>query len=275
MRMPGRLLWMTAAAACAVAAAMPAAAAGGPPFPQPGAQSSPPGANVGSCRPSAAHPRPVVLVHGLGADMSENWSYISPLLAAQGYCVFALTYGVDPRATIPPFDQMGGVVPMEQSAVQLSTFVNQVLTTTGAPRVDIVGHSEGSLMPDWYARFLDGAGRIDRYVGITPLWQGTDTLGLATMEQYGRGPGLSPPVVAGVGQMSYRRFVSFNVIGGIAWVVSMTMLGFSLGSVYPGITKQIDKVVIVIIAVSLIPGAISYLMNRKKTPPNASHFTPH
>jgi membrane-associated protein len=78
------------------------------------------------------------------------------------------------------------------------------------------------------------------------------------------------PVVAGVGQMSYRRFLSFNIIGGIAWVVSMTMLGFSLGSVYPGITKQIDKVVIVIIAVSLIPGAISYLMNRKKTPPKAS-----
>jgi hypothetical protein len=50
----------------------------------------------------------------------------------------------------------------------------------------------------------------------------------------------------------------------------MTMLGFSLGSIYPGITKQIDKVVIVIVAVSLIPGAISYLMNRKKTPPNAS-----
>ena len=78
------------------------------------------------------------------------------------------------------------------------------------------------------------------------------------------------PVVAGVGQMSYRRFVSFNVFGGIAWVVSMTMLGFSLGTIYPGITKQIDKVVIVIIVVSLIPGTISYLMNRKKTPPTAS-----
>ncbi len=78
------------------------------------------------------------------------------------------------------------------------------------------------------------------------------------------------PVVAGVGQMSYRRFVSFNVFGGIAWVVSMTMLGYTLGSVYPGITKQIDKVVIVIIVVSLIPGTISYLMNRNKTPPSAS-----
>lgn len=201
MRMLRRLLWVTAATACATATAVPVAAAGGPPFPQPGAQTSPPGANVWSCTPNTAHPRPVVLVHGLGADMSENWSYISPLLAAQGYCVFALTYGVDPRATIPPFDQMGGVVPMEQSAQQLSTFVNQVLTSTGASRVDIVGHSEGSLMPDWYVRFLDGAARVDRYVGITPLWQGTNVLGLATMEQYGRGPGLSPPVVAGVAQI--------------------------------------------------------------------------
>ena len=75
------------------------------------------------------------------------------------------------------------------------------------------------------------------------------------------------PVVAGIGQMSYRRFISFNVFGGIGWVASMTMLGFSLGKIYPPITKQIDKVIIVIIAVSLVPGAISYLLNRKKSPP--------
>ncbi|HEX3901305.1 MAG TPA: VTT domain-containing protein [Polyangia bacterium] len=78
------------------------------------------------------------------------------------------------------------------------------------------------------------------------------------------------PVVAGVGQMSYRRFLSFNVVGGISWVVSMTLLGFSLGKIHPQITKEIDKVVIVIIFVSLIPGAVSYLMNRRKTPPTAS-----
>jgi membrane-associated protein len=75
------------------------------------------------------------------------------------------------------------------------------------------------------------------------------------------------PVVAGVGQMSYRRFLSFNVFGGIGWVGGMTMLGFSLGTIYPPITKQIDKVIMVIIAVSLLPGAISYMLNRKKSPP--------
>jgi membrane-associated protein len=74
------------------------------------------------------------------------------------------------------------------------------------------------------------------------------------------------PVVAGIGQMSYRRFLSYNIFGGIGWVASMTLLGFSLAKLHPSITKQIDKVIIVIIVVSLIPGAISYLMNRNRTP---------
>jgi len=72
------------------------------------------------------------------------------------------------------------------------------------------------------------------------------------------------PVVAGVGRMNYRRFLSFNVFGGIGWVLSMTLLGFTLGKFYPPITKQIDKVIIVIIFVSLLPGMVSYLANRKK-----------
>jgi membrane-associated protein len=77
------------------------------------------------------------------------------------------------------------------------------------------------------------------------------------------------PVVAGIGQMNYRRFLSFNVFGGIGWVVSMTMLGFSLSKMFPHLGKQIDKVVIVIIFVSLLPGGISWLMNRKKSTPAA------
>jgi membrane-associated protein len=72
------------------------------------------------------------------------------------------------------------------------------------------------------------------------------------------------PVVAGIGRMSYKRFVSYNVLGGIGWVFSMTMLGFTLGKIYPPITKQIDKVIIVIIFVSLLPGIVSWFSNRKK-----------
>jgi membrane-associated protein len=72
------------------------------------------------------------------------------------------------------------------------------------------------------------------------------------------------PVVAGIGKMNYRRFVSFNIVGGVGWTLSMTLLGFMLGKVYPPITKQIDKVIIVIIAVSLIPAAVGWLSNRRR-----------
>ena len=62
-----------------------------------------------------------------------------------GYCVFALNYG-----------DVFGIAPMEDSAGQLATFVDGVLAATGAAKVDIVGHSEGGLMPRWYLRFLGG-----------------------------------------------------------------------------------------------------------------------
>jgi triacylglycerol lipase len=144
----------------------------------------PAGANDWSCKPSAAHPNPVVLVHGLGATMSENWREMSPLLASHGYCVFALTYGRDPRA--PEF---GGAVPMEQSSQELAAFVDRVLAATGTAKVDIVGHSEGSLMPDWYVKFLGGAAKVDRYVGLTPLWKGTNLAEAGTLCDLGRPSG--------------------------------------------------------------------------------------
>jgi membrane-associated protein len=70
------------------------------------------------------------------------------------------------------------------------------------------------------------------------------------------------PVVAGVGAMPYRRFLAFNVFGGIGWVLSMSLLGYGLASVWPDITKHIDKLIIVIIFVSLLPAIISWLRTR-------------
>ncbi len=67
------------------------------------------------------------------------------------------------------------------------------------------------------------------------------------------------PVVAGVAQMNYRRFISYNVFGGIFWVLSMTGLGYILAAVWPGVTKQIDKLIIVIIFLSLLPGIIGWV----------------
>lgn len=151
----------------------------------------PPGANDWSCRPSAAHPEPVVLVHGLSGNKNDNWQTYAPLLADNGYCVFALTYGVYPGDPLP-LSQVGGREPMQTSAAQLSAFVDRVLAATGASKVDILGHSEGTVMPDYYAKYLGGASKIDKYVSLAPLWHGTNPAGLATLYQFSKYFGFSP-----------------------------------------------------------------------------------
>jgi triacylglycerol esterase/lipase EstA (alpha/beta hydrolase family) len=153
--------------------------------------SPPPGANDWSCEPSAEHPHPVVLVHGLLANQTVNWQTISPLLANHGYCVFSLTYGTRPGFEIPGY-QPGGLTRMQKSAKQLSAFIDKVRAATGADQVDIVGHSEGSLMPAWYVKFLGGAAKVEHYVGITTIWHGTNPVGLATLDQLGKPFGISP-----------------------------------------------------------------------------------
>ena len=73
------------------------------------------------------------------------------------------------------------------------------------------------------------------------------------------------PVLAGVGQMRYRRFLIYNVVGGISWVASMTWAGYLLGQAVPNISKHMHVVVIVIIILSVIPIGIEVYQERRKT----------
>ena len=71
------------------------------------------------------------------------------------------------------------------------------------------------------------------------------------------------PVVAGVGTMEYRQFVTYNVIGGFAWVWSMSLLGYGLGSVIPDIDKHIHKVIAVVVFLSILPGIVEWWRHRQ------------
>lgn len=133
---------------------------------------SPPGANDFDCVPSDDHPRPVVLVHGLVVTRTF-WQTLSPLLANNGYCVFALTYGS--HRGLP---QLGGLRGIDESAHELAAFVDEVLAATGAEEVDLVGHSEGTVMPQYYLKRLDGAEKVNAYVAITPLYDGSTGWGI-------------------------------------------------------------------------------------------------
>ncbi len=142
---------------------------------------NPPGANDWSCKPSAAHPRPVVLVHGTFADMADSWQALSPLLVNNGYCVFALNYGAADGS-----DALGvyGIGDIAQSAQQLATFVDQVLSATGANQVDIVGHSQGGMMPRYYIKYLGGSSLVHTLVGLAPSNNGTTIDGLTAVAGY-------------------------------------------------------------------------------------------
>jgi triacylglycerol esterase/lipase EstA (alpha/beta hydrolase family) len=128
----------------------------------------PPGANNWSCQLTAAHPHPVVLVHGTFANMDDNWQAASPLLANNGYCVYAFNYGG--TSSTSPIQGIGDIA---ASAAQLASFVNTVLAATGASKVDLVGHSQGGMMPRYYINSLGGASRVNDFVALAPSNYGT------------------------------------------------------------------------------------------------------
>jgi len=177
-----------------------------------------PGTNDWTCRPTSAHPNPVVLVHGTAGNRSTNWQTYGPLLRNNGYCVFALTYG----ATFPlPYPgAFGGFGDMRVSAHELGQFVDAVLAATGAAEVDFVGHSQGTLMPNYYVKFLGGAAKVDKYVSLAPLWHGTGAAGPAdTGGMSAAFPGFDPAALLGpaFGQMATgSEFITEMRAGGVA-----------------------------------------------------------
>jgi triacylglycerol esterase/lipase EstA (alpha/beta hydrolase family) len=141
---------------------------------------APPGSNV-PCTPSASHPYPVILVHGTLENMADNWGALSPTLANAGYCVYAFNYGQDTSSVLGGIGSFDGLGDIAASAGQLSTEVDTVLGQTGAGQVDIVGHSQGGMMPRYYLDKLGGAAKVHMLVGLAPSNHGTTLDGLASL----------------------------------------------------------------------------------------------
>jgi triacylglycerol esterase/lipase EstA (alpha/beta hydrolase family) len=131
-----------------------------------------------NCRPSVSHPYPVVLVHGTAEDEGSNWVSLAPLLANSGYCVYAFNYGETNLSLSGRVDALNYI---QRSAQELSEFVDSVLSKTGASKVDIVGHSQGGMMPNYYVKFLGGASKANVLLGLAPSNHGTTVDGLTTL----------------------------------------------------------------------------------------------
>ncbi|WP_059011222.1 esterase/lipase family protein [Streptomyces specialis] len=182
-----RLLVAVAALAVAVTA-VPAARADAPRYPVGGLPeavanffTSPDavaGANDWNCEPSAGHTEPVILVHATTINLGTNWTRISPTLANEGHCVFAFNYGMGPLSFL---GRVGGLTDVASSAEELDAFVDEVLAATGAEKVDLVGHSQGGMMPNHYLKRLGGADTVDDFVALAPTNHGTTQNGLVTI----------------------------------------------------------------------------------------------
>ncbi|NLG46918.1 alpha/beta fold hydrolase [Gordonia sp. (in: high G+C Gram-positive bacteria)] len=134
-----------------------------------------PGANQWDVPCSPEHPVPVILVHGTAGGGQTNWGTYVPLLVDAGFSVFTLTYGALEGAKWP-ISALGGMKRIEDSAREFGEFAEKVMASTGATQVDVVGHSQGTIVPGYWAKFLGGESKIRRYVSLAPLWEGTSTL---------------------------------------------------------------------------------------------------
>lgn len=137
------------------------------------------GVNDWDCEPTAAHPNPVVLVHGTGVNLGANWVRMGPTLANEGHCVFAFNYGMGSPLNFG--GRVGGLTGVAGSARTMSAFVDKVLARTGAKKVNVLGHSQGGMMPNHYIKRLGGAEKVDRLVALAPTNHGTTLSGLVNL----------------------------------------------------------------------------------------------
>ncbi len=72
------------------------------------------------------------------------------------------------------------------------------------------------------------------------------------------------PFVAGIGSMTYRRFISYDIFGGVAWIGTFVYLGFFFGNL-PMVKRNFSLVIIAIIFISILPGIIEYLRQRRQS----------
>ncbi|MET9217593.1 esterase/lipase family protein [Streptomyces sp. NPDC088197] len=218
-----RLPWRRLLAALSLAAAMVVAPAATASASANSAPSS--GWNNFSCRPSAQHPRPVVLVHGTFGNGTDNWLAFAPYLVQRGYCVYSFDYGM-----LPGVPLIGGLGPIADSAQQLSDFTDRVLAASGTSKVDIVGHSQGGMMPRYYLRFLGGAAKVNALVALAPDNHGTTLDGLTKLLPYFPGAadalhGITPGLADQVAGSPFQQHLNAggDTVPGVHYTVISTI----------------------------------------------------
>ena len=189
-----------------------------------------------------------------------NWggypALMAVIFAETGLLVGFFLPGDSLRVTAGVFVQADLLNP-----AKLPPFVNLLLLNAVLITCAIIGDAVGFAFgrkagPALFNREQSRFFRRDYLMSTQAFYEkhGGKTIVLARFMPFAR---TFAPIVAGIGQMPYRRFVMWNVLGGVAWVVSMTFLGYFLGKIFDA--KQIERVVILIIFISVSPLLIGWI----------------
>ncbi|AYF73197.1 lipase [Nocardia yunnanensis] len=218
-----------------------------------------PGANDWSCTPTAAHPDPVVLIHGTAGGGQTNWGAYAPLLANEGYCVYSLTYGA---LDVPwPLSALGGMKPIPESAAQLAAFVARVQAATGAPKVDFIAHSQGNTVGDYYIKRLGGSGKVDKFVAIAPPWLGIFGDQMNVIRAFADRLGVDRDTTDSVATMGAICQACHEMLGNSTFVNALNADGVYDPSVtYTNLASNYDEAVWPSVALVPAPNATNVLM---------------
>ncbi|MCJ0890889.1 triacylglycerol lipase [Rhodococcus sp. ARC_M5] len=186
---------------------------------------APQGANDWNCKPSAAHPRPVVLLHGTWENAFNNFARMSPALKKEGYCVFALNYGDTDSSAVGQIKSLRGTDSVASSAKEIATYIDAVRAATGSAQVDIVGHSQGGLVTRQYLRFEGGANpadptknKVNTVVSVAGSNHGTTLVGIGTLGRTINNLGLNVLGVVGAiaGPAASDQVIDSPLVKGLA-----------------------------------------------------------
>jgi membrane-associated protein len=206
----------------------------------------------------------VQLIHDLIALLRDP----GPIIQYGGYPALALIIFLETGAMIAflPGDSLLFVAGLYASKGQLNILVLVTLLSAMAILGDAVSYTVGSRVgPKIFNRPRSRLFKPEHVQAAHAFYEkhGGKAIVIARFVPLVR---TFVPVVAGVAGMRYREFAMFNITGGIAWVVSMTVGGYFLGSIFPDMGKHIEKVIIVIVLLSVLPMVIEYVKAKRAKP---------
>ena len=160
-----------------------------------------PGTNDFTCTPRKGT-HPVVLIPGTTEDAFTTWSYYGPRMQAAGLCVYTFNYNPMTHPLVEAVSTTGNIY---STAAFMAHFVDKVLKSTGADKVDLVGHSQGGgPLPRAYIKYYGGDKKVNHLIGIVPSNKGTSILG---MERFLNEPGTPANTIMSAGAR-YRNLES-------------------------------------------------------------------